>query len=80
MEAQIVKWGNGLGIRISKTLMKELGIAMGDLLSLKVENNAIVIKKAFRHKTLEERAQKFGGELGPYTEYDWGSKEGRELW
>lgn len=80
MDAQIVKWGNGQGVRIPKSFMKELGLAVGDLLELKIENNSIVLKKSFQHRTLEERAQKYGGELGPYDEFDWGNAEGREIW
>ena len=33
-----------------------------------------------RHRTLEERAEKYGGKLGPYEEYDWGEPVGRERW
>lgn len=41
----------------------------------------IAEKDAFRHQSLEERAKAFGGNLGPYTEFDWGESEGREvLW
>ena len=34
---------------------------------------------AFRHQPLEERTEAFGGSLGPYTEFDWGEPEGREV-
>ena len=34
----------------------------------------------FRHKTLEERAAEFGGELGLDGEYDWGEPVGTEIW
>ena len=40
----------------------------------------IYSKKVFVHRTLEERAAKYGGKLGPYEEFNWGSKEGREGW
>ena len=33
-----------------------------------------------RHRTLEERAEDFGGKLGPYEEFDWGEPVGRERW
>ena len=30
-----------------------------------------------RHRTLEERAEDFGGKLGPYEEFDWGEPVGK---
>jgi len=32
------------------------------------------------HRTLEERIQEYGGKLGPYEEFDWGTPAGRENW
>jgi len=40
---------------------------------------AIAEEIAFRHQPLEERTEAFGGSLGPYTEFDWGEPEGREV-
>lgn len=34
----------------------------------------------FMHKTLEERAAEYGGNLGLDGEYDWGEPVGREVW
>lgn len=34
----------------------------------------------FTHKTLEERAAEYGGELGLDGEFDWGEPVGREVW
>ena len=45
-----------------------------------IEDGKIILrKKTFRHRSLEERAAAYGGKLGPYTEYDWGEPEGREV-
>jgi len=43
---------------------------------------AIRISKelSFQHKTLEERAAEYGGELSLDGEYDWGTPVGREIW
>lgn len=35
-------------------------------------------KKTFPHKTLEERAAEYGGNLNLDGEYDWGEPVGRE--
>ena len=81
MEAQVVKWGNGQGIRIPKIVLEELGIQINEKLHMEVRDQKIILDKIrFRHRTLEERAMEFGGELGPYEEFDWGGPEGREVW
>lgn len=42
--------------------------------------DAITLSKAFCHKTLEELATEFGGNLNLDGEYDWGESVGREVW
>ena len=80
METQVVKWGNGQGIRIPRLVMNELGIRVNDTLLMEIEDGKIILRrKTFRHRSLEERAAAYGGKLGPYTEYDWGEPEGREV-
>lgn len=49
-------------------------------MELHIENGRIVIEKSFQHQSLEERAEKYGGRLGPYEEFDWGTPMGREVW
>ena len=72
MEIQLVKWGNGQGIRIPK---------LNDTLSMEVRGEQIIIEKVkFKHRSLEERARAYGRKLGPYTEFDWGEPKGREVW
>jgi antitoxin MazE len=34
----------------------------------------------YRHKTLEERAVEYGGELPLDGEFDYGEQVGREIW
>ena len=81
MEVQLVKWGNGQGIRIPKLVLQELNIAVNDTLSMEIRGEQIIIEKVkFTHRSLEERARAYGGKLGPYTEYDWGEPKGREIW
>lgn len=81
MEVQIVKWGNGQGVRIPKGIMKEMGLQCGEHLALLYEDGRIILqKRSFKHKTLEERAMEHGGKLGPYKEFDWGVPTGREVW
>lgn len=80
MLAQIKPWGNSQGIRIPKDLLNEMDVHINDYVNIEKEGSGILITKTFRHRTLEERAGEFGGELGPLEEYDWGEPQGKEFW
>ena len=80
MQAQVKVWGNSQGIRIPKELLQDAGITLNDLLDISVSDGVITLTKAFRHKTLEERAAEYGGNLILEGEYDWGEPVGREVW
>ncbi|MBR4209173.1 MAG: AbrB/MazE/SpoVT family DNA-binding domain-containing protein [Lachnospiraceae bacterium] len=80
MQTQLVKWGNGQGFRIPKNIMSELDAQLNDTFTITIDHNRIILEKNFRHQSLEERAAKSGGSLGPYTEFNWGEPEGSELW
>lgn len=79
MQAQVKEWGNSQGIRLSKEILKSAGIMFNDVLDVTISNGVIILTKPFRHKTLEERADKFGGKLMLDGEYDWGEPAGREV-
>lgn len=38
------------------------------------------VEELYNHKTLEERAKKFNGELNLDGEFQWGESVGREVW
>lgn len=80
MQAQVKAWGNSQGIRIPKEVLQDAGIALNEFLNITVSNGVIKLEKAFKHKTLEERAAAFDGKLGLDGEYDWGEPVGREAW
>ena len=80
MQVQIKPWGNSQGIRLSKEQLAASNIQMGEILELEISDGCIVLKKAFRHRTLEERAKAFHGKVGPYREFDWEEPVGREVW
>ena len=71
-------WGNSSGIRIPRKIMEVLNIKNEDVLLLETTEDAIVIRKAFRHKTFEERLSEFNGEIS-LEAFDWGEAKGREL-
>ena len=74
------EWGNSQGVRLSKEILKSAGVALNEVLDVTVSNGVITLVKPFRHKTLEERAAEYGGDLRLDGEYDWGEPVGREVW
>lgn len=81
MITQVKAWGNSQGIRLSKELLTLAGVQKDDFLEVELLEGNIILRKAKKqHRTLEERAQEFGGKLGPYSEFDWGESVGRERW
>ena len=81
MQVQIKSWGNGQGIRFPEALLKQAGVRMGDTLNAEVRDGAIVLKPSFRHRSLQERAEAYGGKLNLSTEeLDWGEPVEGEVW
>lgn len=80
MQTQVKAWGNSQGIRIPKEILQDAGIALNEILDITVKNGVITLVKTSKHKTLEERAAEFDGNLNLDGEFDWGEPVGREVW
>ena len=80
MQVQVKEWGNSQGIRIPKEILSNAGISLNEILDVSVSNGNIMLSKVFRHRTLEERAEEYGGQLNLDGEYEWGEPVGREVW
>ncbi len=80
MQLAIKKWGNSQGIILSKEIMDLLNAHIGDSLDASIENGDLVLKKRFRHKSLEERVKESGKPLSFGAEVEWGERRGSELW
>lgn len=80
MQAQICTWGNGNAIRLNKAIMEALNMKTNDYLDVTIENGAIVLRKSFVHKTLEQRVSESGLPLASNEEYDFGDPVGGEYW
>lgn len=48
MDVKIQQWGNSAGLRVPSTVLKELGISLGDTLTLDIADGAIVLKPVSR--------------------------------
>ena len=80
MQTQVKVWGNSQGIRLSKEILGKAGIGLEDVLDVTVSEGKIILIKPFCHKTLEERAAVYGGQLNLDGEFDWGDAVGKEKW
>lgn len=80
MQVQVREWGNSQGIRIPKEILSNAGISLNEILDVSVSNGCIMLSKTFKHRSLEERAEEYGGQLNLDGEYEWGEPVGREVW
>lgn len=80
MQVQVKRWGNSQGIRITREILQAAGISMDEWLDIKVSDGVIMLSRTFRHKTLEERAAEYGGQLNLDGEGEWREPVGREVW
>lgn len=80
MQAQVKVWENGQGVSIPKEILQDAGISLNEMLDISVSNGVIMLAKAFRHRSLEERAAEYGGKLNLDGEFDKGEPLGREVW
>ena len=79
MTTLISKWGNSLGLRISKQLAEALGVQDGDAVEMAVENGALVVRPARQRYTIEELV----ADITPKNRHagiDWGRPVGKEVW
>lgn len=82
---KISKWGNSQGVRISKDILRQIGIDEPDesKVSMNVEDGKLVIQKATQTSKIMQRFQNYD-----YNEYlndpdrvdNLGQPVGRELW
>ncbi len=81
MTTSIQKWGNSQGIRIPKHLLDSLKWDTDEKITIKAQDNRIVIEQAEpkKHKTLSELFDGYNGDYEP-EEFDWGEPVGREIW
>jgi len=78
--ATLSKWGNAKGIRLPESFCKQLGIEVGDKVSLTIEKGGLFIVRAEDTHTLQSRLKTWNGEGKHEPEYDWGEPAGKEMW
>ncbi len=80
MTAMIQRWGNSLGLRILKSIAKELRLRPGSKVEMTIKDGRLVISPATRRRyTLEDLV----AGIRPGTrhgEVPWGKPRGGEVW
>ncbi len=79
MRTQISKWGNSLGVRIPKAYAKEVGLAEGATVEVKVSGRNLILAPAPREYSLEELVAGITPK-NRHGEADWGEPVGKETW
>lgn len=82
MLTEIKKWGNSQGLRISRDLLAQLQVAVGDRVDLAVHDGALIITPARRVRggqDLRALVSRLPKGSAPTPE-EWGPPVGREEW
>lgn len=82
MITKVQKWGNSQGLRLSKELLADVHVEVGDAVYVSVQEGSLVITPARRvrgGRSLEELVARVPKDYRP-GEFDWGRPTGREVW
>jgi antitoxin MazE len=82
MITKVQKWGNSQGLRLSKDLLLDADIEVGDSVSVTVRDGAIVVTPVRRIRgrlDLGQLVREIPADYKP-GELDWGPPVGREAW
>ena len=60
--------------------MKQAGIKKDNTMTKEIKDGKIILTPGFRHRSLKERAEEYGGNLNISGEFDWGEPIGSEVW
>ena len=82
MRTKVQKWGNSQGLRVTKALLDEAGIHVGDEVDVSARMGRIIVEPVSRIRgryDLKDLVSKMPGKYRP-EELDWGPPAGKELW
>ncbi len=80
MQIQLKPWGNSQGIRFSREFLSSAGLKPNDVLTAEIQNGKIILSKSFPHRTLQQRAAAFDGQLNLGGEVSRDEPRGNEVW
>ena len=82
MFAKIQKWGNSQGLRISKSILSDAQINVGDEVDITVKEGIMIVAPAKRIRgrhSLKDLVSRIPKSYKP-GEVDWGEPVGKEVW
>lgn len=82
MVTKVQKWGNSQGLRLSRQLLEDARIAVGDEVEVGVHDGVIVVAPVKRPKgrhNLQELVKRIPKGYQA-EELDWGRPTGKEVW
>lgn len=82
MVTKVQKWGNSQGLRLSKEVLSEAAIEVGDAVSVAVREGTLVVTPVRRVRggqDLRELVRRIPKDDEP-AELEWGTPVGREVW
>ena len=82
MITKVQKWGNSQGLRLSKQLLAEVEISVGDAVDVAVRDGRIVVAPVRRVRgryDLRELVRRIPRD-DQTQEFDWGRPVGKEVW
>ena len=82
MLTKVQKWGNSQGLRISKTLLADAQLAIGDDVDISLKDGVIVVVPAHKKRGYHNLKELVSRIPASYQteEIDWGEKAGKEIW
>lgn len=82
MVTKVQKWGNSQGLRLSRQLLEDAQIAVGDEVKVDVRDGVIVVAPVKRSRgkhNLQELVERIPKDYQA-EELDWGCPVGKEVW
>jgi antitoxin MazE len=79
---KVQKWGNSQGVRLSKELLAQAHIDVGDPVDVSAHDGALVVTPIRRVRGGHDLAELVGrvGKSYKPAELDWGGPVGNEVW
>jgi antitoxin MazE len=79
---KVQKWGNSQGLRLTKQILEDAGIGIGDEVDITARDGVIVIAPVRRvrgKRSLQELVSRIP-KTYKSSEVEWGEPVGREVW
>ena len=82
MLAKIQKWGNSQGLRLTKNLLADAQLEVGDEVDISVKDGIMIVTPAKRVRGRHNLKDLVAGIPENYQtdEVDWGEPVGKEVW